>query len=114
LNFRELNGKSLALLFAGEDDDWSVLRGIVRQEGEALLLVHNAGEKPFVIQPEWIDRIKSTPADLGDILDADFFLLLSVGALPEDADPSDYIHTGLKLPEWAWVNLTGSITSACS
>ncbi len=53
-----------------------------------------------MIQPEWLDRIKSTPADLVDILmNAEFFLPLSVGALPDDADPSDYIHTGLKLPQ---------------
>jgi hypothetical protein len=99
LNPKELNGKSLALILAGEDEDWSVLRGIVRQEGQVLLLDHCTGQA-FHIQPEWLDRIKPTPADLSDILmNADFFLPLSVGPLPEDADPSDYINTGLKLPE---------------
>ncbi|MCA1592532.1 MAG: hypothetical protein LC754_07760 [Acidobacteria bacterium] len=100
MNFQELNGTSLAILLAGEDEDWSVLRGTIRQEGEVLLLDHSAGEQPFVIQPEWLNRIKPVPADLSDILmEADFFLPLSVGALPEGADPSNYIHTGLKLPE---------------
>ena len=100
LNFQKLDGKSLALLLAGEDDDWSVLRGIVRHDGEALLLNHSESEQPFVLQPEWLDRIKPTPADLSEILmDAEFFLPLSVGALPEDADPSDYLHAGLKLPD---------------
>jgi hypothetical protein len=99
LNLQELNGKSLALLLAGEDEDWSVLRGVVLQEGEVLLLDHSAGQA-FHIQPEWLDRIKPTPPDLSDILmNADFFLPLSVGALPEDADPSDYIHSDLKLPD---------------
>lgn len=100
LDYRELDGKSLALLLAGEDEDWSVLRGTVRRDGEALLLDHSESEQPFAVQLEWLDRIKPVPADLSEILmGADFFLLLSVGAMPEDADPRDYIHTGLKLPE---------------
>jgi hypothetical protein len=97
LNLEELNGKSLALLLGGEDDDWSTLRGTVRQDGESLML-DQAGGQSFMIQPEWIERIKSVPEDLSDIfMGAHFFLPLSVGALPEDADPNDYIHAGLKL-----------------
>ena len=96
VNYQKLIGNSLALILAGEDEDWSVLRGNVRQEGNAMLLEHGLGEQPFVIQPEWLDRIKPTPADLSEILmNADFFLLLSVGAL--DADPTEYDQTGLKL-----------------
>lgn len=97
MNPKELNGKSLTLILAGEDEGWSVLRGTVRQDGEVLILDHSAGQA-FHIQPEWFDRIKATPAGLSNILmNADFFLPLSVGPLPEDADPSDYINSGLKL-----------------
>lgn len=98
MNSQELNGKSLALLLAGEDEDWSVLRGTVRQQGDVVLLDHSAGGEPFHIQPEWLDRIQPIPEDLSDILmNADFFLPLSVGTLPEGDDPSDYKFTGLKL-----------------
>jgi hypothetical protein len=100
VNYHELNGKSLALLLAGEEDDWSVLRGTVRQEGEVMLLDRGAGEQPFVIQTEWVDRIKPVPVDLSDVLmSADFFLSLSVGVLPEDADPKEFLPTRLRLPE---------------
>lgn len=100
MNSQELNGKSLALLLAGEDEDWSVLGGSVRQEGDVVLLDHSAGGEPFHIQPEWLDRIKPIPEDFSDILmNAEFILPLRVGTLPEGADPSDYKSTGLKLSE---------------
>ncbi len=100
MNSQELNGKTLALLFAGKDGDWSVLRGTVHQQGDVVMLDHSASGEPFHIQPEWLDRIKPIPEDLSDILmNADFFLSLSVGTLPERSDPSDYKFTGLKLSE---------------
>ena len=61
LNSQELNGKSLALLLAAEDENWSVLRGTVRQQGDVVLLDHSAGGEPFHIQREWLDRIKPIP-----------------------------------------------------
>lgn len=98
MNYQELSGKSLALLLVGEDENRWILHGTVCREGEALLLDHSASEQPFKIQPEWLDRIKPVPADLRDIFKgADFFLPLSMGTLPEDADPSEYVDTGLKL-----------------
>jgi hypothetical protein len=99
MNYQELNGKSLALLLAAEDEDWSVLSGVVRQEGGALLLDRGANEQPFLIQPEWIDRIKPVPTDLMETLMNAEFLPFNVGTLPDNADSSDYIHTGLKLPK---------------
>ena len=100
MNHQELIGKSHTLLLAGDDDAWSVIGGIVNQEGEILVLDRGADEQPFLIQPDWLARIKPVPADLSDILiGADFFLLLSVGILPDDADPNDYIYTGLQLSE---------------
>ena len=68
LEVSRTSGKSLALLLAGENEDWWILRGIVRQEGEALLLDHDAREQPFVIQPDWLDRINPTPTSWSNIL----------------------------------------------
>jgi hypothetical protein len=100
VDFQELQGKSLAIILIGEDEDWSVLRGIVRVEGDALLLDHNVSDQPFLIQSAWLSRIKPTPADLRDILmNADYFMSLSLGSLPEKSDLSEYESTGLKLPK---------------
>jgi hypothetical protein len=60
---------------------------------------HSTGQ-PFHIHSEWLDRTKPTPTELNDIVGyADSFLPLSLGALPVEADPSNYIHSGLKLPK---------------
>jgi hypothetical protein len=98
VDYQELQGKSLAIILAGEDEDWSVLRGTVRVEDAALLLDHNVSDQPFLIQSDWLSRIKPTPADLRDILmNADYFMSLNLGTLSNDADMSEYESTGLKL-----------------
>jgi uncharacterized protein YjbI with pentapeptide repeats len=83
-NSHELDGKPLALLVDVETH-WSVLQGIVRQEGEALIFDDSWSGFPLVIQPEWIDHIKPVTEDLSDIITgADLFLRLSLGDLPEE------------------------------
>lgn len=48
---------------------------------------------------DWVDRIQPVEADLREIFrGADYFLPLTVGNLPEEADVSQYELTGLTWP----------------
>ena len=80
MNYLTLNGRSLALLLEGDDNDWSVVCGIARQEGNDLFLDYDANKQPFAIQREWLDRIKPVPQDLSErFMNADLFLPLLLG-----------------------------------
>ena len=97
-----LVGSRLALLLTGEDehggDDWVVFAGVVRQDGERLVLERNEG--PFELRAEWIERIRPVKAELRDVLlDADYVLTLSVGNLPAGAPTDGFEATGLKWPQ---------------
>ncbi|MGH7595682.1 MAG: hypothetical protein ACREOI_04985 [bacterium] len=103
MDLREIDGKSIALLLVDEtkeEADWFVLNGIARFSESAFYVELVTSQKPFEIQIEWLSRIKPTPKELRDVLsDADYYLPLVVGSLPDDADLNEYVHTGLKLPQ---------------
>jgi hypothetical protein len=55
-------------------------------------------EQPVIIlEEDRFERIKETPEDLKSILDgADYFIQMTVGNLPDDADTDGMRNTGLK------------------
>jgi len=104
MNFEELTGKKLALAIWGEDengkDDVAVLTGRARWANGHLYLDYGRNQKPFQFPDDVLERIKPVPADVADIfLEAEFYISMSIGSLPDDADPNDYIDTGLKWPK---------------
>jgi hypothetical protein len=104
MNFEELTGKKLAILAWGEDeqgeDEAAVFTGIARWADGHLYLDHEGTPPYFQIPDDVLYRVKPVPDDLKDIfLDAEYYISLLIGPLPDDADPSEYIHTGLKWPE---------------
>jgi hypothetical protein len=97
----ELRGKILALVLWGEDDDGeesvNVFTGTVRESEGGYVL--DRGDGVVAIRPEWMSRVKAVPDDLKDILlGAEWELSLTVGNLPDDADPSEYEPIGLRIP----------------
>lgn len=96
-------GKPFAVLLMGEtaegEDDWAVFSGTLEQNALGLYL--DRGAKPsFEIHPEWVERIRPVGSDVKDILlDAEHYLSLSVGPIPEGESTESYVGTGLKWPE---------------
>jgi hypothetical protein len=76
------------------------LGGIARWADGHLYLDHGGNPESFQIPDEVLDRVKPVPDDFKDIFfDAEYYIGMSIGPLPDDADPGEYIDTGLKWPE---------------
>jgi hypothetical protein len=104
MKFEELTGKKLAILAVGNDDkeetEAAVFTGIARWSNGHLFLDRDCNQKPFQIPDDTLERIKSVPEKVSDIfLGAEFYIPMSIGPLPKDANPEDYTQTGLKWPE---------------
>ncbi|MDL5055218.1 hypothetical protein QQ056_16930 [Oscillatoria laete-virens NRMC-F 0139] len=102
MNKNDLNKKTLAILMFvekdGQDDDVYVLSGVVELLNDELYLNSGPKRPPFLIQEEWFDRIKPTPEEfVEEFSNAELYLSLSVGSLPENADMMQYNNTGLNL-----------------
>jgi hypothetical protein len=102
MDHQELIGKTLALLiFAereGQEDDVHVIDGTVQEKEGVLVLQFSEEHSPFPIQEDWLPRIKPTPEGIQAMLqDVQFFLSLSMGPLPENANMAEYLVTGLNL-----------------
>jgi hypothetical protein len=103
MKYEELTGKKLALIAWGEDengkDDVVVFTGIARWENRHIYLDRKGKRKSFQVPDDVLERIKPVPAKIADIvLGAEFFLSMTIGSIPKDANPKDYIKTGLKWP----------------
>lgn len=95
----ELIGMQVSLLIMGEDDDeeddWTILTGIVQEGSEGLILTHPEG--PFPLRLEWLERIKPVdPRVKGVLLGADYVLPIRIGDLPASATPKQLHDLGLK------------------
>ncbi|HIC80946.1 MAG TPA: hypothetical protein EYP07_08275 [Kiloniellaceae bacterium] len=98
----DLDGKTLALILCDESDgDIEAYRrvGTLHRGAEGYALHWDDGTAPLDVQAEWLERIKPVADAVKDILlDADLVLSLSVGAIPDDVDPSELLPTGLRIP----------------
>jgi hypothetical protein len=104
ISFNELTGKKLALVVLGDDEkgetEGAVFTGLAQWVNGHLYLERGRNQKPFQLPDDTLERIKPVPADIKDIvLEAEYYLTMSIGPLPEDANPNDYIETGLKWPK---------------
>src|SRR6187401_1326721 len=96
----DLTGRQVALLLISQDaegnDDWAVFSTTLQQgEGQAVL-VHKAGQ--LELSDEWLSRIKATtPQARSILLEADFFLPLTVGSI-SDEEAETLRKTGFQWP----------------
>ena len=104
MNLDYLTGRKLAILAVGDDEkgetDAAVFTGLARWANGHLYLDREDNQKPFEIPDDTLDRIKPVPPTVTDIfLDAEFYIPMSIGPLPDDEDTKRYLQTGLKWPE---------------
>lgn len=99
----ELDGKVLAVVLWGEKDgeeEASVHTGTLRKAGASYEFFREEDGPSFNLEQKWLDRIKTVPDELKEtLLNADVSLSLTVGQIPDDMDVSEFVFTGLRIPE---------------
>ena len=96
-------GKPIALLLIVEkeerDDEHWVTHGVVSQTADGYVLLRESADPPFPLEEEWFARLKPVTEKLRDIFGAAVaYMPLLVGPLPDDADPTKFVFTGLTIP----------------
>jgi hypothetical protein len=97
----DLHGRRLAIVAWGEKpdgtDDVVVFTGTAQWDGRHLTMRRDGSS--FQIPDEWRDRLKPVDITLrATLLEADYFFSVAIGDLPDGADISHYLQTGLKWP----------------
>jgi hypothetical protein len=105
VDINNLDGKRLTLLLMGTkedgDDDWAVFGGIASLEAGVLYMDRGEGKPRIKIREEWLGRIRMVePESRETLLDADYYLPLTIGNLPPDEDGAGFDSTGLKWPDY--------------
>jgi hypothetical protein len=103
IDFATLTGKRIAIIAVGKDEkgdtEAAVWTGVGRFDQGRLYLDREEG-KSFEFPNDVLGRIKPVPDSISDIvLHAEYYITMSIGTLPEGADPSEYKDTGLKWPK---------------
>ena len=99
----QLHGLKVAILFVGETDDGSddcaVMAGPATWDGGNLWINYGDPDHQFPLPEEAWPGLQPVPRDVRDIFqDAQFYTSIAVGNLPEDADYSQLMLTGLQWP----------------
>ena len=83
-----------------KDGDWVVMTGIAKWQNGHLSLYRGEDTPEFPIPDDTLDRIKPVASEVREILgDAEYSIMLSVGPIPDDVDPSTLNHTGFTWPK---------------
>jgi hypothetical protein len=96
-------GKRLALILwdkdrNGEDEVW-VHAGTVQTSGSGLVPDRGEHAPQVKLLSEWLPRIKPVSDEIrSTLLGAELCLSLTVGPIPEGADPSQFEDIGLRHP----------------
>lgn len=103
IDFTEVHDKKFAVIFieddGTEDGKWTILVGVAKWRDGHLSVFRSVDVPEFPIPDATLDRVKPVLSEVREILQqADFCTILSVGPLPDDADPAQITHTGLRLP----------------
>jgi len=101
VNPADVHGKRLAMVAWGKKPDGTdeavVFTGTGRWDDGQLTMVR--GQSSFQIHDEWLGRLKIVDADLKSaLLEADYYFNVTIGPLPDGADLTQYLETGLKWP----------------
>ncbi len=89
---------ALLLVGDGENEVWVSQGELVERGGQLAFVRANDVYLPF--EPEWVSRAKPVPENLRSAFgsEAEFYIRLLVGNLPEGIDAQSYWATGLRLP----------------
>ena len=103
IDFTYIHDKKFAVIFiqddGTEDGKWTVLTGVAKWRDGQLFVDRGMDSPEFPIPGDTLDRVKPVLPEVRAVLgEADFCTILRVGPLPEEADPSEFTHTGLRLP----------------
>ena len=99
----DIIGKRLALITwgwdgNGEDEVW-VHAGTVQASGSGLVLDRGKDGPQVKLLSQWLPRIEPVSDELRTtLLGAELCLSLTIGPIPEGADPSEYEDIGLHEP----------------
>ena len=97
----ELNEKSLAIILWSEKDgveEASAHTGTLRRAGVSYEFHRGENSPTFMLEHEWIARIKPVTEDLKEtLMGADYMLSLTVGPIPDNVDLSELVPTGLRI-----------------
>jgi hypothetical protein len=94
----ELNGKSFALVAVEESGEGACFVGTARWDGTKLFFERPGMLEPIEIPEHRVGSVARTPPELGHLIEADYFVRLTIGNLPEDVAPGEYTRVGLKWP----------------
>lgn len=98
-----LQGKRIAMLTWGKkdngEDDVHVISGIAAWDGSELKMYGIPGINFYTVKAEWLDRIRPVEDKLKSVFqDAEYAFTVSIAPLPDGADTSGMVNTGLRLP----------------
>ncbi len=99
-----LNDKWFAILMIAEtpggEEDWAYFEGAAAWDGKQLTIDRGPGNAPFAVPEDALVRIKPVDDKVREVFaHAEYYLPLLVGPLPEDADLSQYVATGIRWPK---------------
>ncbi|MGH9533940.1 MAG: hypothetical protein ACRD2E_03680 [Terriglobales bacterium] len=102
INPAETHGKRIAMVAWSTkpdgSDDVVVFTGICDWDGTRLKVVRQPPESSFVLQDDWLTRLRSVPGDLRDmLLSADYYFDVTIGPLEENYR-GPLVGLGIKWP----------------
>jgi hypothetical protein len=101
MDITNLEGKIVALIISNteKENDVKVAIGNISKENQKVFFVNREKNWRIYLDPEQLQRTMPVTDDIKEILlGADFFIPMSVSALPHDADQV-FIKTGLNCHE---------------
>jgi hypothetical protein len=103
MDLQALNGKPFGVLMIaeapGRKDEWAFFEGAATWDGKQLLIDRGPGNQPFSVPEGTFGRIRPVNEKLRKVFTrAEYYVPLLLGPLPENADLSRYIATGMRWP----------------
>ena len=100
--FQELVNCPLGVVFIVDkpdgEEEWQPRTGTIVPGADGLAICFPPQTKATIqLDPEWEERLRPVPEDMRKHCEADFMIYITVGQLPDDADLSEYLSTGLNL-----------------
>ena len=100
--FQDLLNHPLGIVFIVDKTDgkeeWQPRTGIVVKGTDGLGICFPPDTAASIqLDPEWEERLRPVPENMRAHCEADFMIYITVGQLPDDADPNEYLFTGLNI-----------------
>ena len=104
MDLKVFDGKWFAVLMIAEKpdgkDELAFFEGPARWDGKQLVIDRGPGNKAFPIPEGTSQRIKPVAEKMKQVFErAEYYVPLLIGPLPDNADLSHYIPTGMRWPK---------------